>query len=173
MEKDILLVLLGWSLSTLSDLKNRDAVSKEKCLQSLCDLKKQLEKSLKLARSPFKTEGGYDECLREMEISVRRLNIERIGLAIPLYSLNQRLFESLIVFEEYDPQHDNVAYHPTHTLVRFQFIWGSSGPSKIRLDKIGKIQQLLSFGFSRRLMIWMCWPLNRFIQGWKAKESTE
>ena len=158
MKNEIWLIFLGWLLANLSELKNRDAVAKERCLQSLYDLEELLTKSRSVASNGNGSEPKYHDCLLEIKKLVRRINIEKIGLLIPSYSLERCLEESLVAFREYNPQHDNTAYHPTHTLVRVQFCWGSLG-RRIEFDALDKIQQELSAGFYRRMVKW---PILRF-----------
>ncbi len=99
--RDVWLVLMVWVLGRISDMKNRDSVTQEKCLQSCSDLEKQLLKSLKLVSSPNRTEANYHESLIEIKSTIKRLSIERLGLMVPIYSLNSSLSESTLIFKEY------------------------------------------------------------------------
>lgn len=153
--RDVWLVLMVWVLGRISDMKNRDLVTQEKCLQSCSGLEKQLLKSLKLVSSPSRTEANYHENLIEMKSTIKRLSIERLGLMVPIYSLNICLSESNLIFKEYDPDHSNVAYHSAQTMVRLHFAWGTDNGRRVQFDKIEKIQQDLSVGFFRRSMAWL------------------
>ena len=94
---------------------SKDMEVKEKCLNSLYELKRLLEKLSKQMRSSSRTEQRYTALLMEINPVIERLDIEKSGLLLSSHLLNDLIAKSLILFRKFDPEHENPAYHPPQT----------------------------------------------------------
>lgn len=154
-QKDVLMIAVGWTLGlfTLPISKNMEV--KEKCLNSLYELKRLLEKLSKQMRSPSRTEQGYTVLLMEIKPVIEKLDVEKSGLLFPSYLLDDLIAKSLVLFRKFDPEHENCAYHPTQTSVMLVMTWGGSDIQNSHFDRIEKIQKFIRKPFPVRLAEWL------------------
>ena len=97
--KDILLVLLGWILSSFTRRRSKDCEAKAKCLNKLNKLKRVLEE---LAQSKW----GYlhYDYLKEATILFEDLNVCQTGLLFRPRNLKALITESLAIMSEMNPK---------------------------------------------------------------------
>jgi hypothetical protein len=170
---DVGLVFLGWALAQVSDVKNRDMVARERCLQSLSELEGLFTRARNLASGGGATLPKYHELLGEIEKVIKRLRIERLGLIIFSYQLNHCLSESMDILDQYDPQHENLAYHPTQTLVRVQMAWSISIGRRIEHGKLDSIQQELVRGLYGRILKWPGFFCNELVRRARSRKKAK
>ncbi len=161
-QKDVIMIVVGWTLGLFTLPISKDMEVKEKCLNSLYELKRLLEKLSKQMRSPSRTEQRYTALLMEINPVIERLDVEKSGLLLSSYLLNDLIAKSLILFRKFDPEHENPAYHPTQTSVMLIMTWGGTDTHNPDFDKIGKIQKFIRKPFPTRLIEWL---FSLFSQG--------
>lgn len=115
-------VILGWALGLFTLPIAKDSDSKGKCLNRLYELKRLLEKLSKNMRSPTRSEARYYEYLMETKLLLENLDIQSSELIFKPYDLNKLLSQSFVIFQQFDPEHENPAYHTTQTAVRVMMI---------------------------------------------------
>lgn len=170
---DVGLVFFGWALGQVSDVKNRDMVARERCLQSLSELEGFFTRARNLASGGGATLPKYHELLGEIEKVTKRLRIERLGLMISSYQLNHCLSESMDILDRYDPQHENLAYHPTQTLVRVQIAWSSGLGRRIENDKLDSIQEELVKGLYGRILKWPVFFCKELVRRARSRKKAK
>jgi len=162
-QKDVILIAVGWVLGLFTLPISKDMEVKERCLHSLYELKRLLEKLSKQMRSPSRTEQGYTALLMEIKPVIEKLDVEKSGLLFPSHLLDDLITKSLILFRKFDPEHENCAYHPTQTSVMLVMAWGGTDTHNPDFDKIGKIQKFIRKPFPTRLIEWL---FSLFSKGW-------
>jgi hypothetical protein len=169
---DVGAIFLGWALSQVSDLKNRDMVAKEKCLQSLSELEGLFTRRRNLASGGGGSLPKYHELLGEIEKVTKRLRIERLGLMISSYQLNHCLLQSMDILDQYDPQHENLAYHPAQTLVRVKMAWSNGFGRRIENGKLDSVQEELVIGLCGRILKWPIFFCKELVRRTRSRKKT-
>lgn len=159
--KDVTLVILGWTLGLFTLPLTTDASSKEKTLNSLYELKRMLERLSTHMRSSARSENRYYELLVEIKPLIERLDVERMGLMFPSYILNDLITQSLQLFRQFDPYHENCAFHTTQTSVNLMMIWGEVHTHSPNFKKIAKIQGFIGKSFPNRFIEWLSSSVKR------------
>jgi hypothetical protein len=163
-QKDVIMIAVGWTLGLFTLPISKDMEVKEKCLNSLYELKRLLEKLSKQMRSPSRTEQGYTALLMEIKPVIEKLDVEKSGLLFPSYLLDDLIVKSLVLFRKFDPEHENCAYHPTQTSVMLVMAWGGSDIQNSHFDRIEKIQKFIRKPFPVRLVEWL---FSLFRRSWQ------
>ena len=162
-QKDVIMIAVGWTLGLFTLPISKDMEVKEKCLNSLYELKRLLEKFSKQMRSPSRTEQGYTAFLMEIKPVIEKLDVEKSGLLFSSHLLDDLIAKSLVLFRKFDPEHENCAYHPTQTSVMFVMTWGGTDAQNPHFDRIEKIQKFIRKPFPIRSVEWL---FSLFSQGW-------
>jgi hypothetical protein len=168
--KDVTLVLLGWTLGLFTLPLATDANSKEKTLYTLYEFKRILERLSNHMRSPARSENRYYELLMEIKPLLERLDVERMGLIFPSYMLNDLITQSLTIFRQFDPYHENCAFHTTQTSVNLMMIWGGVHTHSPDFRIIAKIQGFIGKSFPNRFIEWLSSFVKRI---WSRKNLNE
>jgi len=74
-QKDTALIVVGWILGLFTLPIAKDIEVKEKCLNSLYEIKRLLEKLSRHMRSPTRSENGYYALLMEIKPVIERLDV--------------------------------------------------------------------------------------------------
>jgi hypothetical protein len=163
-QKDVILITVGWILGLFTLPISKDMEVKERCLNSLYELKRLLEKLSKQMRSPSRTEQGYTALLMEIKPVIEKLDVEKSELLFSSHLLDDLIAKSLVFFRKFDPEHENCVYHPTQTSVMVVMTWGGIDPQNSHFDRIEKIQKFIRKPFPVRLVEWL---FSLFRRSWQ------
>jgi hypothetical protein len=153
--KDAFLVCIGWLLGLFTLPIAKDVETREKCLNSLYELKRLLEGLSKYTGYQSRNENGFYERLMQIKAVLERLDVEKTGLAFPCYMLNDLLAESFSIFKNLDPEHENLAFHIPQTVVALIHAWDDKNVYHPNFDNIGLIQKVISQSLPRRCISWL------------------
>lgn len=152
--KDIAMVGIGWLLGLFTLPIAKDLESKEKCLQSLYELKRLLWELSKYTNFPSRSDNGYYEKLIKIKSIIEKIDVEKTALAFPCYQLNDLIEKSLDIFKQLDPEHENSAFHISQSVVALIHAWDND-IYRPTFEKISKIQKYISQPFLGRFCAWI------------------
>ncbi len=148
-------VILGWVLGLFTLPISKDTEAREKCLNKLYDLKRLLEKLSKNMHSPTRSEQRYYEYLTEAKLLIENLDVTSMGLIFSSRELKNLISQSLPIFRNLDPDHQNPAFHVPQTAVRIMMVWNGSKPISRDFEPIEEIQRFIGRTFLGRFFGWL------------------